>query len=422
MSQSKLLEIGDIHGEAEEVVDDILDNYDSGDLDGVVFVGDATNMPGKYIEEADAPDSVSGLTSEAILEEQYSHLDRLGDELDLTIHALPGDHEERIDNAYQEVISSYENVEDASYDSIDIGDHTVVGFGSHENREKPVGGFESDEAKANADSDEVYEESSEESPKATPSDLVTGPPSAMGSMIGAMLGFGSSSNSTSTDQSEETEETYDDEDSETTEENPKKQIYEEKYDRVNQLLTDAGDDAVLLHHSVPDAAEIEGSEMGYVNDEVGYQGSVIGTEMVEKHDLSAYLGGHHHGQNREGIFDTEVLNPGAGNYYEVTLENDGVADTEHFETDIWEPDYSAQAERVKEQVDNKLEHIIEEVTPQIIDDLPQEVRDEIEGGEMNPREIFEEIQRHLQAQTPQQPQQAPGTGQERQAQPARAEA
>jgi len=414
MRQSKLLEIGDIHGEAEEVVDDILDNYDSGDLDGVVFVGDATNMPSKYKQEAGTSDIASDLTSKMILEDQYGQLDRLGDELDLSIYSLPGNHEERLDDTYQEVVNSYEHVEDASYDSIDIRDHKVVGFGSHESREKPVGGFDSGETQVDEEV-ESYEES-EDDTKATPSDLITGPPSAMGSMIGSMLGFGGSSNSSneSAEPSEENEGAYEENDTETSEENPKKQIYGEKYERVDQLLTEAGDDSVLLHHSVPDGAELEGTEMGYVNDRVGYQGSVIGTEMLEKHNLSAYLGGHHHGQEREEVLGTEVLNPGAGNYYELTLEDDGVGDTEHYGTDIWEPDYSAQAERVSGRIDSRLEEILEGLPPQIVEDLPQEIKEEIESGDMNPQEVFEEVQRHLLEQpdqpTAQQPQQAPDAG------------
>ncbi len=419
MSQSKLLEIGDIHGEAEEVVDDVLDNYDSGDLDGIVFVGDATNMPGKYKQEAGTSDIESSLTSEAILDEQYSHLDRLGDELDLTIYSLPGNHEERLENAYQEVVGSYEHVEDTSYDSIDIGDHTVVGFGPHQNREKPVEGFDSDIEEpedSEAEATENYEDTTEENPDPTPSDLITGPPSAMGSMIGSMLGFGGSSSSKSTGESEEHEETYEEEDTETAEDDLRKQVYEEKHDRIDQLLTDAGDDAVLLHHSVPDGAELEDTDIGHMNDRVGYQGSVIGTEMLEKHNLSAYLGGHQHGQRHEEIFDTDVLNPGADNYYEVTLEDGGVKDTEHYETGIWEPDYSAQAERVSEEVESRLEEMVDGVPPQILEALPQEVREGIETGEIDPEVAIEAIQDHMneiaaeQPERPQQSQQAPGTG------------
>ena len=394
MSQSKIVQIGDTHGEAEKVIEDIRDRYDPGDVDGFAFMGDATNMPSRYQQEAGLSEILSNVTSETVLDEEYGHFDKLGEEFGVPVYALPGNHED--EQMYRKIVDSYDNVEDVSYSSFEIGDHNFVGFGAHESREKPIGGFESDIE--DVDEEEILEETYEEASSATPSDLVTGPTSAMGTMVGSLLGFGGSNETNTTEDTEETEESYDDdgvEDTQQPEEDPRKQIYEEKYDRIDELLTEADDNAVLMHHSVPDAAEIEGSEMGYVNDRVGYQGSVIGTEMIEKHNPSLYLGGHHHGQENEDILGTDVFNPGAGNYNEITLEEDNVADSQHYETDAWKPDYAAQADRVSDKVDDRLRHTIENLPPQILEDLPQELRDQIESGEMNTREIFEEVQRQV---------------------------
>lgn len=400
MSQSKILEIGDTHGEAEQVVDDILENYDAGDIDGVAFVGDATNMPGKYVAEEDVSEGLSRLVSQNVLDEDYSHFDRLGEELDVPIYSLPGNHEEGFRDLYEQVVDSYENVQDISYDSVEIGDETIVGFDSHQNREKPVEGFDSDgEEGVEEPEAEEYPENSGGS-EATPSDLVTGPARAMGTMVGSMFGLGgSSSNELTLDEEQEDEEYEEESEGESEEEDPQRQMYEQKYGGIDEVLTEADDDAILLHHSVPDGAELEGTEMGLVNEEVGYKGSVVGTEMIEKHGISTYLGGHMHGQAHEEILGADVYNPGADNYYELAVEDGKVTDSDHHDTGIWEPDYGEQIDRVLE---GSYQH------------LPDDIVEQVDDGEITVREAFEMAEERMRQEGPQappQPQQAAGAGQ-----------
>jgi len=197
--------IGDIHAtDIENHKEYLTDKYDSGELDGILVTGDLTTNPALGQPGRDGVEDLNDYKE--LLDENISVLDEIGDELDVDLYSVYGNHdpvkgahpgnEEVIDafeqgledhdeefsdfdgNYYEFLVDNAENLQDVSHGLVEIGDYTIVGGGSH---------FEPEvDPRALEGAYETREVEVDSGPKA--SDLVKGPLTGLATLVTAPFG------------------------------------------------------------------------------------------------------------------------------------------------------------------------------------------------------------------------------------------
>lgn len=329
--------IGDIHDTDIETYKEFLtDKYGEEGPDAIAFTGDIAD---NYGIRTGAPDFDPEVYEEQA-KENYGFLNAIGEEFDLDIHKIKGNHEvengvhpgneatveameeyaEENEEGFNEFEGSYDDflteqfdrINDISYDSVELeGGITLVGGGSHYDPEAgadPEAGLEG--FLEEYDEDDWEEEEWD--------DLVSGSWFGLGDVINDAY----RKYKDLTDEREEflpkdvkTEEHKD---------------YEEKYDKIDQLLSEAGEDTVVLTHGAP-YGEDEDSIDHY--GDKGNQGSIVWKEMLQKHDIESFFCGHHHGGGEEQLYDTQVINVGKGQGVEAGIKQGEVVDYSRVEPD-----------------------------------------------------------------------------------------
>lgn len=405
--------IGDIHAtDIENYKEHLTDKYESGELDGILVTGDLTTNPAL----AGGKDGIEDLSEyKQLLDENVGYLDEIGDELDVDLYSVHGNHEpvkgahpgaeEVIEgfedaisqqeeefsnfegNYYEFLIENSENINDTSHGIAEIGDYTVVGGGSHLEPEVDPGALE------NAYETREIEVETENGAKV--SDLVKGPVTGLATLGVAPFGKSVGGPKTVTEEylPEEKREEFSD--------------YFEKYDELEQLIEEAGDNIIALDHGVPYGSGLD-TVRGGAN-----KGSVVWRDLLEEHGekITGFVGGHFHGGGEAELADVPIYNVGEGQYRQFGVNN---GEIEHSAYD-WE-DIGGEAPPENEQPDNPQtpEQPQQAPGPQNISPeqraLIEQVEQELQEGEITRSEAQDRL-RELMAQEGAQMPQTPGAGQ-----------
>lgn len=341
--------IGDIHetdiGEYKSLLSE---KYGEDGPDAIAFTGDAVSN--EDIRRSPQELNPEGYTED--LEETYEILDEIGDEFDLDVYKVRGNHEavkgahsgkgcpgneqsvekiesyakeniegfEDFDGNYDDfAVSQFDNLEDISYDSVELeGGLTLVGGGSHFSPEEGADSEKGLEGFLEEYDDDDWEEEE------------------WNNLVGSWFGIGDIINGAhnwyrSTVKGEKKEQYIPDD---IKKEEHKE--YEEKFNKLDSLLSEAEGDTAVLTHGAPYGEDEE--SIDFMGEEKGNQGSVIWKELLQKHDVDSYFFGHQHGGGEDEMYDTRLINIGEGEYFEAGLvggEIDDKTRVKRQEIDNW---------------------------------------------------------------------------------------
>lgn len=322
--------IGDIHetdiGEYKSL---LTEKYGDDGPDAIAFTGDSVSNE----DIRRTPKELNPEEYTENLEETYEILDEIGGEFDLDVYKVRGNHEavkgahsgkgcpgneqsvEKIENYAEEnrdgfaefegnyddfAVSQFDNLKDISYDSVELeGGLTLVGGGAHFSPEEgadPENGLEG--FLEEYDDDDWEEEEWDD-------------------LVGSWFGIGDMINDAhkwyrSTIRREEKEEFIPDD-----AKKKEHKEYEEKFNKLDSLLSDAEGDTAVLTHGAPYGEDEQ--SIDYMGEEKGNRGSIIWKELLQKHDVDSYFFGHQHGGGEDEMYDTRLINIGEGEYFEAGL-------------------------------------------------------------------------------------------------------
>lgn len=353
--------IGDIHDTDIQSYRKAMESkYDKGELDGIGVVGDVTSVPGK--------DGVQNIEDYIELyENNLSELESLAESLDTEVYvvdgnndpaegALPGDqliepaneyaaeNKEGFteDDDYKEfAFDQLDRVQNISYDSVEIGDVTLVG-GTHHTQPEIMEEYrgEVDLEDFDYDLDEI---ASELEDRHEPDYGFWGKIPVLGGVVqtlGTFLGYGDIEVDPEDVDLEELQELPDDLleelgdkenlDQYLMERDKAREECEEKKQKLEDLLDDAGENVIVLDHGMP-YGEGEDFELDYMGEDRGHQGSLAWGDLLEEYEVDTFFGGHFHGKGgMEGeIYGTDVHNVAKGQYMELGIK-DGSMDEGYF--------------------------------------------------------------------------------------------
>jgi len=329
--------IGDVHDtDIEGYKNYLTSKYGEEGPDAIAFTGDAADNHGI---RANGPElDPQEFTGEA--KSTYGILDEIGEEFDVPVYKVRGNHEavkgahpgneavvEEIEEYAEEneegfedyegnyddfLVEQFDRLEDISYDSVELeGGMTLVGGGAHYDPEEGV-----DPEKGLEGFLEEYDEDDWEEEEWD--DLIGGSWFGLGDIINAAY------DSYRSFRGHEKEEYLPDEVK--TEAHKE---YEDKYEKLDELLSEAGENTVVLTHGAPYGED--GDSIDYMGEERGNQGSVLWKEMLQKHDVDTYFFGHQHGGGEDEMYGTNLVNVGKGQYFEAGLVDGEVEDQRRIE-------------------------------------------------------------------------------------------
>ncbi len=350
--------------------DDIVEQYDSEDVDQIVYHGDASKKVEKGAIGGDA--EIDDDTYIEQLEETYENLDELGDYFDADVLTLPGNHapvkgthyndedkieriEEKLEeeygdfsdyegNAFEFFIDSHDNLVNFVNSTYETEDgNTIIGLDTHmgnDHNEFELEGDVYDLLKSDPDTDDLgYEEDDLKEVAEVmegenePDYGLLGEIPLLGGLakkIGGMLGYGEVDvepeeidledipDELKTEEHKEHEEKIEGlEDSEEVEK------FMGRVDEIGEMIGEAEGDVMLVHHSTPYSEKDE-------------HGSTVVTEVMRKYgeELDVVTGGHNHGNEIFELGGTDVVNA-SQTYTEI-----GMGDklhVEQYEMDVSEP-------------------------------------------------------------------------------------
>ena len=330
--------VGDIHTtDVESYVEAVDQKYDEAP-DAVLAVGD--------LGSAEGHDGIE--TSEdygELVEENLSHLNQIGAD----VYFVPGNHdaveganpgqkmvEELGEDYLDEITEDLENVHNLEYDSAEIGDLTVVGGSHHFRPEIPeeLRG-ETELEDFGYDLEQIADELEEDH---KPDYGFWGEIPVIGNVIeylGDIFDYGKEQVSPEDLEIEDIPDDILEEhgDYEKLQEylelkDEFEQVKSDKKERLEQLLDDAGENVVVLDHGMPYCGEVD-SDIDYMGEEAGHQGSLVWDELLQEYDIDSFFGGHFHGKGgqTDQVHGTEVHNIGPGQYLEAGYGEEGLDET-----------------------------------------------------------------------------------------------
>jgi len=406
--------IGDIHAtDIENYKEHLTEKYSSGDLDGILVTGDLTTNPALGQPDRDGIEDLADYKQ--LLDKNVGVLDEIGDELDVDLYSVYGNHdpvkgahtgkedliggfEDQLGehdedfsdfdgNYYEFLVDKTNNVEDVSHNTVEIGDYTILGGGSH---------FEPEvDPQALEEAYETREVEVERGPKA--SDLVKAPLTGLATLGAAPFGKNVSGTKKVTEEylPEEKKEEFSD--------------YFEKYEELENLIEDAGDNIIALDHGVPYGSGLDTVQGG------ANKGSVVWRDLLEEYGdkIDGFVGGHFHGGGEAEMAETPIYNVGEGQYRELGVTN---GEIDHFSYD-WEdiggeappePETPQQPQgRGMEALGRQAQQVPDE---QIPEDLVEDIMEEENLDREDALQKAKMIGLARSMQRTQQPQQAPDVG------------
>ena len=403
--------VGDVHDtDLESYRKSIESKYDKSELDGIAVVGDLTSVPGK-----DGIETIEEYTE--LYEENLSEFEDLAESLDTEIFvvdgnndpaedALPGDRareaakkyaSENIDgfsgeDEYKDfVFDKLDRVQNISYDSVDIGDVTLVG-GTHHTQPEVPEDYRGDVDLEDFDYD-LEEISSELEDRNEPDYGFIGKIPVLGGIVetvGNFFGYGDINVDPEDVDLEELQGLPDDlledlgnkEDLEQYLEERKtaRDQYNEKKERLEEVMEGAGENVIVLDHGMP-FGEGEDFDLDYISEERGHQGSMAWADILEEYEVDSFFGGHFHGKGgmNGDIHGTDVYNVAEGQYMEIGI-NDGGLDQSYFYD---QKEWGGQPKQQERQSNRLMEDIsqaggVDEFYESLDSkDIPEEHKDEL---------------------------------------------
>jgi Icc-related predicted phosphoesterase len=421
--------VGDIHNtDVGSYVEALDSKYDEGP-DAVLAVGDLASAEGH--DGVESADQYGGM-----VDENLTQLNEIG----VDVYFVPGNHDaveganpgqgmvDELGADYlDQIAEDLENVHNLEYDSAEIGDLTVVG-GSHHLRPEIPEQFrgEPDLEDFGYDLEDIANEleGGQSHDYGFWSDIPV-----IGSIVeyvGDFLGYGQEEVSPEDLEIDDIPEDILEEQGnyeELQEYLEMKQEFEEvkasKKEKLDELLDEAGENVIVLDHGMPFGGDAD-SDIDYMGEEAGHQGSLVWNELLQEHDVDSFYGGHFHGKGgeKDEIHGTEVYNIGPGQYLEAGYEAEGVEDTFHYDqTMLGGEQYQRepQEEQDKQEelkraasliqrtggVDNAINEVIEPQLNELVDEgqMPEDMKEEIMQNE---REKLEEVNEMMESEGPNQ--------------------
>lgn len=354
-ADTNILQLGDTELQGVPA-DNILEQYESDDLDAVVYHGDG---------------SKKGIGAEnyiAQLEDTYNELDRLGEELDTEVYVLPGNHEPRRGNhtqgdeevkqfeqhleeeyeefvegedAYEFLVDSKDNLFNLEHNSAEVGEYTLVGGSDHFGPELGnalIGGDFTEDPEPEQigyEQDDLEEIATELEDDCEPDyGLIEKVPfvGRAAKYIGDLLGYG---NETIDPEDIELEDIPDE--FKTEKHRRYEQAVEElegrledEVNEVSEMIENAGGEVLFFDHGMPysDEAEVHPDQL---EDEL--KGSMMAKQVLQHHnnDITMMGGGHfHNGAEVYEMYGTDVVNS-AEAYTEIGLKDGELEYVEQYE-------------------------------------------------------------------------------------------
>lgn len=343
----------DIHGAVIEGTDSdtALLGGDYGDLRATSDIYELTEMADSVIESASnnysevkALPGNHEVESAPSIDEIYDKT--LNDEVEFDdgseslyehLTGKEGEDPEDAENIFDLIVAQYDNVEDVSYSSFELGDYTVVAGGTHQDPEIPKEVYdllESDPEKEELGYNEetlgeiAHELADEDGFNYRGLDEIPVIGRAI-EYIGDKIFDYFFSDSLDTDEFSlddipeelrtEEHEAYTEQLAE-IEENYSEQIeaMNEKKEKLQGLIDDAEGPVIAFDHGLPITDEA-GLKLDYVENVDAYKGSVVWKELLQDNDVDTFIGGHFHGEMKEEVYGADLRNPGEHGYQEVTL-------------------------------------------------------------------------------------------------------
>lgn len=437
-TDTNILQLGDteLQGVPSE---DILEQYEAGDLDAIVYHGDGSKKgvgAENYINQ---------------LQDTYDELDNLGGELDTEVYVLPGNHEPRRgihtggdeevkefeqqleeeyedfvegDDAYEFLVGSKDNLVNLEHNSADVGDYTLVGGSDHFGPELGnalIGAdfTEDPELEQIGYGEDELEEVAAHLEDETETDYgFIGDLPLIGKAvkyIGDFLGYGSEDidpdeigledipDELKTDEHEAYEQAVEQVEGE----------LESEVNKVGEMIEEADGEVLFFDHGMPysDEAEVHPDEI-----EGTPKGSMMVKEVLQGYgeDIVMMGGGHFHTADTYDMYGTDIVNS-AEAYTEIGLSDGGLEYTEQYEMgspqqgqqqlseeerraiQIMEMEQMGGPDEYWENVEGRIDEAAEQgaVPEEHVDEFKQQKREEINQtwemrDEINPEEVLED--------------------------------
>jgi len=406
----------DMHGaETEGTGSDIaLLGGDYGDLRATENVYELTEMADSVIEsasenysevkalpgnhEVESAPSIDEIYDKALNED--GEFDDGSESLYEHLTGKEGEDPEDAENIFDLIVAQYDNVEDVSYSSFEIGDHTVVAGGTHQDPEIPKEVYdllESDPEKEELGYDEeTLEEIADD---LTEEDGFNYRGLDRIPVLGRAIEYVGdkifdyffsdpldideiSLEDVPEELRTENHESYVEQLAE-IEENYSEQIeaMNEKKEKLQGLIDEAEGPVIAFDHGLP-MADDAGLDLDYVERVDAHKGSVVWKELLQENDVDTFIGGHFHGEMEDEVYGTELRNPGEHGYQEVTLGDDIEFEASKLEAHGKDVESSENAES------SDINEFVEQQVQQISDDaIPDEALEEfMEDTEISDRE------------------------------------
>jgi len=360
-------------------------------------------IPGNHEEE-------SGIPVDALYEnltDEEGNFEDGSNSLYEHLTGKEGEDPEDAETLFDLAIAQYDNVEDVSYSSFDIGDYTVVAGGSHQDPEldkktydfinedvdieklgydreelaeeiKNREGLETDEMESRSRKvkeaikwwfQPVGHEPEPEENEVNPDELTV--------------------NDIPEDMRKEAYQKYQQEVEDIKEERSEEiDAMEEKKSALQQLIDDAEKPVIAFDHGIP-MTDDAGKDLDYIAREgvETYKGSQVWKEILKENDsIEAFLGGHFHGEMDEKVYGTDLKNPGKG-YHKVFMDEELQFERYGFE-------------EINEQLEERPQEQIQ-MSPQQAQQL-QEIQEAVENGDLTQEEGLRKARQILQNEETQQ--------------------
>lgn len=371
---------------ADSVISSASENYE-----------DVKALPGNH--EVESAPSIDEIYDQVLNDE--GEFDDSSESLYEHLTGKEGEDPEDADTIFDLIVAQYENVEDASYSSFEIGDYTVVAGGTHQDPEIPKEVYDllnSDPGKEDLGYDE--ERLGEIADELTEDDgfnyrgldqipvlgraieyvgdkifdyfFAERPDIEELSLDDIPEEFMTDEHEAYVEQLDEVKETYAEQ----------IEAMNEKKEKLQNLIDEAEGPVIAFDHGLPMTDEA-GMELDYVEKVDAHKGSVVWKELLQENEIDAFIGGHFHSEMAEEVYGANLRNPDEHGYQEATL-----GDELSFEVSKLEAPERTSASDMDDFIDQQTQQIPDEAIPE---EALEEFMDETEISDRE--EALEQLKR-----------------------------